>query len=61
LTAKRLDTPNEPMVAKWLSGTPMGRVGLPEELTGIALYLASDMATFTTGACISIDGGYSIV
>ena len=29
---------------------PMGRMALPEELTGLALYLASDAASFTTGA-----------
>ena len=61
LTKKRLDTPNDPSVAKWISGTPLKRVGVPEELVGAALYLASDMATFTTGTCISVDGGYSIV
>jgi 3-oxoacyl-[acyl-carrier protein] reductase len=59
LTQRRLDTPNDEAVAKWLSGTPMNRVGTPDELVGIALYLASDMASFTTGACISIDGGYT--
>lgn len=61
LTQKRLDTPNDESVKKWLSGTPMKRVGVPSELVGAALYLASDMASFTTGACVSIDGGYSIV
>ena len=61
LTQKRLDTPNDPSVKKWYEGTPLKRVGLPEELVGAALYLASDMASFTTGTCISVDGGYSIV
>jgi len=59
LTAKRLDTPDDPAVAKWLAGTPMGRVANPEEMVGAVLYLASDMAGFTTGACISVDGGYT--
>ena len=59
LTAKRLDTPDEPSVKKWLAGTPMGRVAFPEEMVGAVLYLSSDMASFTTGACISVDGGYT--
>lgn len=61
LTQRRLDTPNDPSVAKWYSGTPMNRIGTPEELVGVALYLASDMASFTTGACISVDGGYTVL
>jgi NAD(P)-dependent dehydrogenase (short-subunit alcohol dehydrogenase family) len=36
---------------------PMGRMALPEELTGMALYLASDAASFTTGAVFYVDGG----
>jgi len=36
---------------------PMKRGGQPEEITGAALYLASDAASFTTGAVIAVDGG----
>ncbi len=36
---------------------PMGRMALPEELSGVALYLASDAASFTTGAVFYVDGG----
>jgi NAD(P)-dependent dehydrogenase (short-subunit alcohol dehydrogenase family) len=36
---------------------PMGRMALPEELSGLALYLASDAASFTTGAVFYVDGG----
>jgi NAD(P)-dependent dehydrogenase (short-subunit alcohol dehydrogenase family) len=32
----------------------------PEELTGIALYLASAASGFTTGAVFTIDGGYTL-
>jgi NAD(P)-dependent dehydrogenase (short-subunit alcohol dehydrogenase family) len=39
---------------------PLGRAGEPEEIVGAVLYLASDLSSFTTGACIKVDGGHSI-
>ena len=44
-----------------LSRTPMRRWGRPEELVGPALFLASDAASFITGAVLTVDGGYSIM
>jgi 2-keto-3-deoxy-L-fuconate dehydrogenase len=38
---------------------PMGRMGRPEEIAAAALYLASDEASFVTGATFTIDGGWS--
>jgi NAD(P)-dependent dehydrogenase (short-subunit alcohol dehydrogenase family) len=38
--------------------TPMARFGKPEELVGVAVLLASDGASFLTGQCIAVDGGY---
>lgn len=38
--------------------TPMGRFGAPEELLGATVLLASDGASFLTGQCIVVDGGY---
>ncbi len=37
--------------------TPMGRIGTPEEVAAVALFLASDMASFVTGAVIEATGG----
>lgn len=37
--------------------TLLGRVGLPEDAAYAALYLASDEASFVTGACLEVDGG----
>lgn len=59
LTAKRLDTPNDPAVKKWIGGTPMNRVANPEEMVGLAIYYASDASTFTTGTVLQVDGGYT--
>ena len=37
---------------------PMGRLGRPEEVANVVMFLASDEASFVTGASIAIDGGY---
>jgi 2-deoxy-D-gluconate 3-dehydrogenase len=42
-----------------ISRTPTGRWGKPEEVAGIALYLASAASSFTTGQVFFIDGGYT--
>ncbi len=47
--------------AKWLpqvsEGIPMGRLGEPQEVANVALFLASDEASFVTGTTIVVDGG----
>ena len=40
--------------------TPMERVATPDEIAGIAVYLASDAASFTTGEVVTVDGGYDV-
>jgi NAD(P)-dependent dehydrogenase (short-subunit alcohol dehydrogenase family) len=49
-----------PMGKEWLTRTPMGRAGTPDELGPLAVYLASDASSFVTGSIILIDGGYTI-
>lgn len=41
-----------------LARTPMRRLGEPEELVGVAVYLASDASTFVTGQVLTVDGGF---
>jgi NAD(P)-dependent dehydrogenase (short-subunit alcohol dehydrogenase family) len=40
---------------------PIGRLGQPEDLTGLAVYLASDESSWATGAVFPVDGGYLAV
>ncbi len=40
--------------------TPLGRIGRPEEIASLALYLASDGASFITGQVIGVNGGFVI-
>src|SRR6185437_10394575 len=43
-----------------LARTPAGRWGAPEDLGGIAVFLASRASDFVTGTAIPVDGGYSV-
>jgi NAD(P)-dependent dehydrogenase (short-subunit alcohol dehydrogenase family) len=49
-----------PTVKRWMDMSPMGRPGRPEELGGIAVYLASEASSFVTGGVFVIDGGYTV-
>lgn len=49
------------MAEEWKQLTPTKRLGNPEELQAIAVYLASDASLFTTGSDFVIDGAYSCV
>ncbi len=46
--------------AAFVARQPMGRLGSPEEIAGLAVYLASDAAQFVTGQAIVIDGGLTL-
>lgn len=46
--------------AQFNARQPMGRLGTAEEIAALALYLASDESSFTTGAVHLIDGGWSV-
>ncbi|OJJ77795.1 hypothetical protein ASPBRDRAFT_61293 [Aspergillus brasiliensis CBS 101740] len=43
----------------WTSMIPLGRVGVAKELKALYVYLVSDASTYTTGADIVVDGGYT--
>ncbi len=50
----------EAVQAAFNARQPMGRLGRPEEIAALALYLASDESAFTTGTTQLIDGGWAI-
>lgn len=40
--------------------TPLSRIGTPDDIASLALFLASDDASFITGQCIGVDGGFGL-
>jgi NAD(P)-dependent dehydrogenase (short-subunit alcohol dehydrogenase family) len=50
---------NKTMYEAWIGGTPMGRMGEPDEIAAVVLFLASDAASLMTGSIVLADGGYS--
>ena len=49
----------KPMIEQWNALSPFGRMGRPEELQSICVYLAGDTSTFTTGSDFIVDGAYT--
>ena len=47
----------EEVLAAFIARQPIGRIGTPEEIAALAVYLASDESSYTTGIAWSIDGG----
>jgi 3-oxoacyl-[acyl-carrier protein] reductase len=52
---------DEAMMAKWLADIPQGRLGLPEDVVGLVLFLCSGAAAYVTGQAIHVDGGKVMV
>lgn len=60
LTSAILSKSNDPDAIRRerTAAHPIGRLGQPEDITGLAVYLASDESSWTTGAVLPVDGGY---
>ncbi len=43
----------------WLANQPVGRLGSPQEVAALVVWLCSDAASFVTGAALPVDGGYT--
>ncbi len=48
------------ILSRALAHIPMGRVAAPDEIAAAVLYLASPGASYTTGTCLGVDGGYLV-
>jgi NAD(P)-dependent dehydrogenase (short-subunit alcohol dehydrogenase family) len=61
-TELTLNSPSlKPLITQWNQAAPLHRLGKPEELQAIAVYLAGDASPFTTGADFIVDGAFSCV
>jgi NAD(P)-dependent dehydrogenase (short-subunit alcohol dehydrogenase family) len=59
--ARMTGLPAEDLLARQQARIPLRRLGTPEEIAEVALFLASDRASYVTGAIIPMDGGASAV
>lgn len=55
--ASQLGVSEDEVARRSTAAIPLGRYGRPDELAAAAVFLASDLATFITGATLSVDGG----
>ena len=58
MTAEAVQDPEVTRV--WLESTPMARMGRPDEIASVVLFLASDAASLMTGSIVTADAGYTV-
>jgi NAD(P)-dependent dehydrogenase (short-subunit alcohol dehydrogenase family) len=52
---------NPELIKVFVDHTPLGRTGKPEDIVGPAIFLASDLSAYVTGAIVMADGGYRTI
>ena len=55
------DNQNPVFVRNYEHKTPLKRMGTPDEIASVVLFLASDAASYITGATIMVDGGWTAI
>ncbi|SRR5277367_6621010 len=58
---EKMRVTNPELVKLFLDHTPLGRAGQPEDIVGPAIFLASDLSAYVTGAIVMADGGYRAI
>jgi NAD(P)-dependent dehydrogenase (short-subunit alcohol dehydrogenase family) len=58
-TMTRYGMDDSALYSAWIENTPMKRVGQPDEIASVVLFLASDAASLVTGSIVLADGGYT--
>ena len=51
----------KPLILQWNASAPLHRMGKPEELQSVAIYLACDASSFTTGSDFVVDGAFTCI
>jgi len=55
---KQMNKSEEEIKKQWTNQIPLGRMGKPEEIANLVVFLASNKASFITGTTIQVDGGF---
>lgn len=56
--ARRQNSSREEVTQQWMKSVPLGRPATAEEVANLAVFLASEKASYITGTCIQVDGGF---
>ncbi|GAN90194.1 oxidoreductase/SDR, D-arabitol dehydrogenase [Gluconobacter frateurii M-2] len=59
-TLTRFGMEKPELYGAWIAGTPMGRVGQPDEVASVVHFLASDAASLMTGSIVNVDAGFTV-
>ena len=57
IRSEQLDAMDPEQQSRLVAGIPLGRFGSPQEVAAAAVYLASPLAAYTTGATLDLNGG----